>query len=757
MAISFLLKNSTKTTAPAATDLANGEIALGLASGAERLYVKNASGTVKYINVTDEERAVLNKMSIDGNGNLKIDTNVYSTGDLSAYGAGAGTGGTGGGLISTVLDSGDLGGSFLDTDYSNTFNAFAINLINNNVNSATARIASLETGSATNLQTLGTGNVVTNLTKSGSTLTIVKNSNAVLEGDSRLTDARKNPNSLSFSGYSTLTYDGSAAVTVPIPTKVSQLTNDSAFLTSINKSQVEAALTGVATGHTHSQYLTGNQTVTLSGDATGAGTTSIAVTLANSGVGAGTYKSVTVDAKGRVTAGTNPTNLADYGITDALPTSSGGTVNGSLTVTGNLVVNGSSVTVNSTSMSLKDPVILLGSDSTINDGKDRGVQINYFDTTGKTGFFGLDASTGYFTFIPNATNTNEVFSGSAGDIQAANFRGNLIGGTVAASTITATGTVTAPTFSGALSGNATTSTTLATSRNFSIGGASGLSGATISFNGGSDVALQLAGTLKISNGGTNMTAINQGGIVYGASTSAMASTAAGTSGYVLVSNGTGAPSWNKLDLTYMPESAYKKNVVAATTVNLAATGTTTVLTSTVNGALVLDGVTIAVNDRVLIKNQTDTTKNGIYVVTNVGSASTLWSMTRATSADSSLEIGGGTVNVNAGTVNGGHLFSNNFKTTDTLGTTSMPWYYVYSDFDSATANTANKLVLRDASGNFSAGTITASLSGNSSTATKLATARNIALSGVVTGNANFDGSGNITLTTSISVLDGGTW
>ena len=47
------------------------------------------------------------------------------------------------------------------------------------------------------------------------------------------------------------------------------------------------------------------------------------------------------------------------------------------------------------------------------------------------------------------------------------------------------------------------------------------------------------------------------------------------------------------------------------------------------------------------------------------------------------------------------------------------------------------------------GFITASdsITGNAATATKLATARNIALSGAVTGNANFDGSGNITIAT----------
>ena len=53
----------------------------------------------------------------------------------------------------------------------------------------------------------------------------------------------------------------------------------------------------------NAEVLTGNQTITLSGDATGSGATAITVTLANTGVPAGTYSAVTVNTKGLVTAG----------------------------------------------------------------------------------------------------------------------------------------------------------------------------------------------------------------------------------------------------------------------------------------------------------------------------------------------------------------------------------------------------------------------------------------------------------------------
>ena len=66
------------------------------------------------------------------------------------------------------------------------------------------------------------------------------------------------------------------------------------------------------------------------------------------------------------------------------------------------------------------------------------------------------------------------------------------------------------------------------------------------------------------------------------------------------------------------------------------------------------------------------------------------------------------------------------------------------------ANTASTIVARDASGNFSAGTITAALSGNATTASTLATARSIGLTGDVSGSANFDGSAGISITATVA-------
>lgn len=75
--------------------------------------------------------------------------------------------------------------------------------------------------------------------------------------------------------------------------------------------------------------------------------------------------------------------------------------------------------------------------------------------------------------------------------------------------------------------------------------------------------------------------------------------------------------------------------------------------------------------------------------------------------------------------------------------------------NSASANTVSTIVARDASGNFSAGTITAALTGNATTATTLQNARTIAISGPITGTAtSFNGGANISIpVTNIAIGD----
>ena len=80
----------------------------------------------------------------------------------------------------------------------------------------------------------------------------------------------------------------------------------------------------------------------------------------------------------------------------------------------------------------------------------------------------------------------------------------------------------------------------------------------------------------------------------------------------------------------------KASVRVATTGSLTASFASNVLTNT--GALspiALDTVSLALDDRVLVWNQTVTLQNGLYTVTNVGSASVAWTLTRTIDANTS--------------------------------------------------------------------------------------------------------------------------
>lgn len=89
----------------------------------------------------------------------------------------------------------------------------------------------------------------------------------------------------------------------------------------------------------------------------------------------------------------------------------------------------------------------------------------------------------------------------------------------------------------------------------------------------------------------------------------------------------------------------------------------TTLTASANGALVIDGVTLAVNDLVLVKDQTPAYQNCVYKVKTVGSASTKWVLSYPVVLNYGLWV-----DITAGTTNAGKKFSQT-----RYGPTNLPY------------------------------------------------------------------------------------
>lgn len=133
-------------------------------------------------------------------------------------------------------------------------------------------------------------------------------------------------------------------------------------------------------------------------------------------------------------------------------------------------------------------------------------------------------------------------------------------------------------------------------------------------------------------------------------------------------------------LAFSNGKTYKDPVRAASTANVSVTYSNTggasargQITAAPN---TLDGVTLAANDRILLKNQTSGDQNGIWVVTTVGSgANGVWD--RATDFDADVEVvAGAEVIVAEGTVNDNATFilaTNNPITIGGGSGTSLVW------------------------------------------------------------------------------------
>lgn len=215
---------------------------------------------------------------------IKIDGNLYATGGITAYGAGASTTGGGGGLNGSVKSYSNAL-KLTSESLSEIASAYSIKALD-------TRISSLEGGSATAISVSGSGNAVTSVTKNGTTISVVKGSTFLTSHQS----LDGYVNAISVSG------SGNAITSVSKSGKGITFTKGATFLTShqslanyYTKSSVDSLLNGKsATSHTHSVIING--------------TTKIIAASGGTAVNLGTYL-------------TSHQSLADYAKKTDIPTS----------------------------------------------------------------------------------------------------------------------------------------------------------------------------------------------------------------------------------------------------------------------------------------------------------------------------------------------------------------------------------------------------------------------------------------------------
>ena len=179
---------------------------------------------------------------------------------------------------------------------------------------------------------------------------------------------------------------------------------------------------------------------TFQGDEGNAGTIYL---KADQGDDAGDSWKVSVADGGVLTAGNDIASKGTYVshltlTPNATASSSTAAFAGHVTVGGDLTVSGTTTTVNSTVTTLDDPILTLGGDTapSSDDNKDRGIEFRYYDTQARVGFMGWDDSASGFTLLSAATNTSEVFSGTAAPLVIGGLTttGITIGSTLVTST-----------------------------------------------------------------------------------------------------------------------------------------------------------------------------------------------------------------------------------------------------------------------------------------------------------------------------------
>jgi hypothetical protein len=325
-------------------------------------------------------------------------------------------------------------------------------------------------------------------------------------------------------------------------------------------------------------------------------------------------------------------------------------------------------------------------------------------TTGST-FLSWNGSAFVYSAIstPNALTMN---SSGTGDVSGTTFNGS------AARTISYN-TVGASPLAG--------STSLTTTGTVTTGTWSGLFGAVSGANLTSLTAANISGQVAVLNGGTGSSTAG------GARTNLGATTLGGNLFTITNPSAVTFPRFNADNTVSSLDAATFRSAIGAGTSSTTGTVTSIVAgtyltggTITTSGTIAVDATTTNTASKVVARDASGNFAAGTITATLSGTATSAGSVTNA------LTLG-----------------------TYLTGTSYNGSAAVTAAVDATSANTASKVVARDASGNFSAGTITATLSGNattsSSTTGNAATATTLQTARTINGTS-FNGSANITIT-----------
>ena len=426
MAQTILIKRSTSTAAP--TALSNGELAYSHVSGSGKLYIGrpgggsgdiDAIGGKYYTDIISAATAAntAGKLVLrDGSGNFA--SNVITANSFVGPLTGAVTGDvTGNADTATAWETarnlsltGDATATLSSVDGTAAVSAaLTLATVNSNVGSfgGTTAIPVLTVNAKGLVTAASTVNVATVL---------------------NIRDAESTPGTDAVNLLSdTLTFTGASGITTTV-------TN--------NDVDIDLDNTAVTPGSYGSGTAIPNFTVDQQGRLTNAGSTSVATVLniiGDSGSDAVSLLTETLDIEGGTGVTTTVSNnKASIAIGQPVATTDNVTFNnvsvdgtlssdditattltasGHVIISGNLTVNGTTTTVNSNTVTIDDPLFTLAGDTapTSNDGLDKGIEFRWHNgSAAKLGFFGFDESTEEFTYIPGATNTNNVMSGTKG-------------------------------------------------------------------------------------------------------------------------------------------------------------------------------------------------------------------------------------------------------------------------------------------------------------------------------------------------------